>query len=141
MLGLIITLIVVGLIAGAIARLLVPGRQDIGIAAMFILKKDDYLSVLDEKAVSGLPVTNIETQIFGFDHSEFGAELLETWGLPESVVTPIRYHHRTESAPLKVRATSRKVGVLNAPRSRSLPVTAKRPWSMRRLSRHATPVL
>ena len=31
MLGLIITLIVVGLIAGALARLLVPGKQDISI--------------------------------------------------------------------------------------------------------------
>jgi uncharacterized membrane protein YeaQ/YmgE (transglycosylase-associated protein family) len=31
MLGLIITLIIVGLIAGALARLLVPGRQDISI--------------------------------------------------------------------------------------------------------------
>ncbi|MDQ1742872.1 MAG: hypothetical protein QOE23_1211 [Pseudonocardiales bacterium] len=37
MLGLIITLIIVGLIAGAIARLLVPGRQDIGIAATIVL--------------------------------------------------------------------------------------------------------
>jgi uncharacterized membrane protein YeaQ/YmgE (transglycosylase-associated protein family) len=37
MLGLIITLIVVGLIAGAIARLLVPGRQNIGIAATIVL--------------------------------------------------------------------------------------------------------
>ena len=37
MLGLIITLIVVGLIAGALARLLVPGRQDIGIAATIVL--------------------------------------------------------------------------------------------------------
>lgn len=37
MLGLIITLIVVGLIAGAVARLLVPGRQDIGIVATILL--------------------------------------------------------------------------------------------------------
>lgn len=37
MLGLIISLIVIGLIAGAIARLLVPGRQDIGIAATIVL--------------------------------------------------------------------------------------------------------
>ena len=37
MLGLIITLIVVGLIAGAVARLLVPGRQDIGIVATIVL--------------------------------------------------------------------------------------------------------
>jgi uncharacterized membrane protein YeaQ/YmgE (transglycosylase-associated protein family) len=37
MLGLIITLIVVGLIAGAVARLLVPGRQNIGIVATIVL--------------------------------------------------------------------------------------------------------
>jgi uncharacterized membrane protein YeaQ/YmgE (transglycosylase-associated protein family) len=37
MLGLIISLIIIGLIAGAIARLLVPGRQDIGIAGTIVL--------------------------------------------------------------------------------------------------------
>jgi uncharacterized membrane protein YeaQ/YmgE (transglycosylase-associated protein family) len=37
MLGLIITLIVVGLIAGAVARLLVPGRQNIGIVPTILL--------------------------------------------------------------------------------------------------------
>jgi len=33
MLGLIVTLVIVGLIAGAIARLLVPGKQDLSIPA------------------------------------------------------------------------------------------------------------
>jgi uncharacterized membrane protein YeaQ/YmgE (transglycosylase-associated protein family) len=37
MLGLIVSLIIIGLIAGAIARLLVPGRQDISIAATILL--------------------------------------------------------------------------------------------------------
>ncbi|MFC6704453.1 GlsB/YeaQ/YmgE family stress response membrane protein [Flexivirga alba] len=37
MLGLIISLIVIGLIAGAVARLLVPGRQNIGILATIVL--------------------------------------------------------------------------------------------------------
>ena len=37
MLGLIITLIIVGLIAGAIARLLIPGRQSIGILGTIVL--------------------------------------------------------------------------------------------------------
>jgi uncharacterized membrane protein YeaQ/YmgE (transglycosylase-associated protein family) len=37
MLGLIISLIVVGLIAGAVARLLVPGRQDMSIPATILL--------------------------------------------------------------------------------------------------------
>lgn len=37
MLGLIITLVIVGLIAGAIARLVVPGRDPLGIGATIVL--------------------------------------------------------------------------------------------------------
>jgi len=37
MLGLIVSLIVVGLIAGALARLIVPGRQDISILMTIVL--------------------------------------------------------------------------------------------------------
>jgi uncharacterized membrane protein YeaQ/YmgE (transglycosylase-associated protein family) len=37
MFGLIVTLIVVGLIAGALARLLVPGKQDISIGMTVVL--------------------------------------------------------------------------------------------------------
>ena len=37
MLGLIISLIIVGLIAGALARLLVPGRQDMSILGTILL--------------------------------------------------------------------------------------------------------
>ena len=37
MLGLIVTMIIVGLIAGALARLLVPGRQSMGVLATIVL--------------------------------------------------------------------------------------------------------
>ena len=37
MLGLIVSMIIVGLIAGALARLLVPGRQDISILMTIVL--------------------------------------------------------------------------------------------------------
>lgn len=37
MLGLIVTMIVVGLIAGALARLIVPGRQDMSIVMTIVL--------------------------------------------------------------------------------------------------------
>lgn len=77
--------------------------QDIGIATMFVCRKNDYLAVLDEKAVTGQPVTAMERQVFDFDHQEVGAALLKIWGLPESVYLPIRYHHDVESAPLELR--------------------------------------
>ena len=73
--------------------------QDVGIGAMFVLAHDNYLAVLDEKTATGLPVAEVERKIFGFDHQELGAELLQTWGLPEAIYTPIRYHHDPESAP------------------------------------------
>jgi uncharacterized membrane protein YeaQ/YmgE (transglycosylase-associated protein family) len=37
MIGLIISLIIVGLIAGAVARLLVPGKQNLSIAATIVI--------------------------------------------------------------------------------------------------------
>ena len=37
MLGLIVSIIVIGLIAGALARLVVPGRQDMSIVATIVL--------------------------------------------------------------------------------------------------------
>ena len=37
MLGLILTILIVGLIAGALARLLVPGKQDMSIAMTLVL--------------------------------------------------------------------------------------------------------
>ncbi|BDI22546.1 GlsB/YeaQ/YmgE family stress response membrane protein [Herbiconiux sp. L3-i23] len=37
MLGLIISIIVIGLIAGALARLIVPGKQNVGIVATILL--------------------------------------------------------------------------------------------------------
>ena len=77
--------------------------QDIGIGTMYFCRKNDYLAVLDEKAVTGSPTTTIERQIFDFDHQEVGATLLKMWGLPESVYVPIRYHHDVENSPLEVR--------------------------------------
>jgi diguanylate cyclase (GGDEF)-like protein len=73
--------------------------QDLGVATMYTCRRADYLRVLDRKAVTQLPVTAIEDEIFGFNHQEVGASLLQNWGLPERVYQPIRYHHNAEGAP------------------------------------------
>jgi putative nucleotidyltransferase with HDIG domain len=39
-----------------------------------------------------------ETQVFGFTHSQVGAELARAWNLPPSLVTAIRYHHAPADA-------------------------------------------
>jgi diguanylate cyclase (GGDEF)-like protein len=73
--------------------------QDIGVATMFAMAPDDYSAVLDEKAASGLPVSEVERHLFGFDHQEVGAHLLKMWGLSDRVYVPIRHHHEPDSAP------------------------------------------
>ena len=83
--------------------------QDIGIGAMFLLRENEYLAVLDERAVSGRALSAVEKEFFDCDHPEVGAALLEKWGLPESVYVPIRYHHDPEKAPLELQPLCRVI--------------------------------
>ena len=84
--------------------------QDVGIGAMFLCRKNEYLAVLDEKIVSGRPLTTVEREIFDFDHQEVGSELLKMWGLPESVYLPIRYHHDVDNAPPQMKKLCQVIG-------------------------------
>jgi putative nucleotidyltransferase with HDIG domain len=45
---------------------------------------------------SGFPLPYSETLTYSMDHAGAGAELLETWGLPDSIVNAVEYHHRPE---------------------------------------------
>lgn len=73
--------------------------QDIGVVVMYCSKPDDYLRVLDEKRITGKTAGEIEREVFGFDHSVLGSELLKLWGLPEEIYQPIRFHHAPLEAP------------------------------------------
>ena len=72
--------------------------QDIGVGVMFILAKDQYLTVLDEKATSNLPVTSVEKQIFGFDLRKSERSFSRCGDCLERVYSPIRHHHDTDGA-------------------------------------------
>lgn len=40
-----------------------------------------------------------ERDLIGFDHAALGMAVMRHWGLPESAVQAVRYHHRPEEAP------------------------------------------
>jgi putative nucleotidyltransferase with HDIG domain len=44
-----------------------------------------------------LPVWQAETLVLGFHHGAVGAALLRSWGLPETVVDAVQYHHEPTS--------------------------------------------
>jgi diguanylate cyclase (GGDEF)-like protein len=70
--------------------------QDIGILVLNLSRPYEYRQVLDEKRVTEASILLSEQKILGFDHQEVGAELLTKWGLPETISTMIRCHHRTD---------------------------------------------
>lgn len=40
-----------------------------------------------------MPFDQIETQIFGYDHADVGAEIVKRWNLPDHLVEIIQHHH------------------------------------------------
>ena len=75
--------------------------QDIGVVMMYLTRAEDYISVIDEKKTSDSSLESIEKGIYGFDHQELGSEVLKTWGFPENIYEPIRYHHKEGKLPVE----------------------------------------
>jgi putative nucleotidyltransferase with HDIG domain len=45
-------------------------------------------------AAEGLPLWEAERRVFGASHAEVGAFLLGLWGLPDTIVEAVAFHHR-----------------------------------------------
>lgn len=74
--------------------------QDIGVLILYISKGQEYSSALKKCIVNGgTDLVEIESKMYQFDHQQLGHTLLESWGLPDSILTPIRSHHEPENAP------------------------------------------
>lgn len=67
--------------------------QDLGIMLLQTSRGEEYSALLAEKDKSGRSLQALERERLGFDHQELTAALLADWGLPASIVEPIRHHH------------------------------------------------
>ena len=50
-----------------------------------------------------------ELRVLGIDHAEIGAALLTNWGLPESIVQVVRWHHEPTRCPAEFRTVAELV--------------------------------
>ncbi|MDH4157459.1 MAG: HDOD domain-containing protein, partial [candidate division Zixibacteria bacterium] len=66
--------------------------HDLGIIYLIHHHPQQYRKIVDRK-VRATTLTDAEKEVFGIDHTEVGAHLAETLGLPEYVITTIRNHH------------------------------------------------
>ncbi len=80
--------------------------MDLGIVVMYYWNTTEYLRVLAARRSSGPQLEEIERDVFGFDHSEMGGELLKSWGLPEGIYQGARFHHHPGNAPVKFKQTT-----------------------------------
>jgi len=80
-----------------------PLLMDIGVLVMYLVRPDDYLTVINKKRATDLHTCESEAAVFGFDHQEVGSEILKKWGLPESIFMPIAYHHDRKNCPAELK--------------------------------------
>lgn len=72
--------------------------SDLGHMVMSIRAPDLMQEVFRQHTKTKYPLHLFERSTFGFDASELGADLLEGWSIPDSIVTGIRYQNCPEIA-------------------------------------------
>jgi putative nucleotidyltransferase with HDIG domain len=99
--------IAVGAVAAMISRTCCGGQPRmvfvagtlhyIGLCANQRLDRDAFAAVISE--IDELSATSeIEREVLGWDHTQLGAAILESWGMPEEVQVVARLHHRAEDS-------------------------------------------
>ena len=58
-----------------------------------------FTAALRKSRAENIPLVVAEQQIFGFDHAELGARLLEEWNLAPALPQVLRHHARPEQVP------------------------------------------
>ncbi len=67
--------------------------HDIGKSIFLISAESEYHQVVKIVKDEGFPLYRAENKVFGFDHTDVAAFLLDHWGIPEKIINPIRDHH------------------------------------------------
>jgi len=68
--------------------------QDIGVLVMTTCLPRAYEKVLQIRKKYEIPLADAEQRSLATDHTEIGGKLVESWGLPEVLSKPIRFHHQ-----------------------------------------------
>ncbi len=70
--------------------------HDVGRLVLAMRFRDDYWNAVGGTAETE-PVDALERQVFGVDHAEVGAWMLEAWALPPAIVEAVRLHHNASA--------------------------------------------
>ena len=67
--------------------------HDLGMVVLATEPVGRYRALLERARSGQIPLTVLEHETYGVDHTQIGAHLLNLWGLPPTFCRPIREHH------------------------------------------------
>ena len=70
--------------------------HDLGKTAISVWLENKLPAMLRIAEKDGLPFDAVERKVLGYDHTEVGAHMAESWNLPTALVDVMRYHHRPD---------------------------------------------
>ncbi len=80
-------------------RLFLSGLlHNIGSLIMFYKMPEQSKRVLQQVGENRSKITALETEVFGFTHADVSAELIKSWGMPESLYESISCHLQPDRA-------------------------------------------
>jgi len=72
--------------------------HDVGKLVLSLKRETDFTNVLLRVAATGEDAESVEREVLGVSHSDVGAHLLWSWGIPYPIVECVAMHHATELA-------------------------------------------
>jgi HD-like signal output (HDOD) protein/CheY-like chemotaxis protein len=73
--------------------------HDMGTLLLATNESDEYLATIALANENNLAMPEAEKQVFGTTHAEIGAYMLGLWGIDETVVSAVAYHHNPGDFP------------------------------------------
>ncbi len=80
--------------------------HDLGKVVIRVHMPDDSASINELVEVEGMALRDAEREVLGFNHTQVGQWLAESWKLPEELSEPIRWHHNPEGSRKAPQMTS-----------------------------------
>jgi len=72
--------------------------HDVGKLILAVVEQEQYAALTAAAERDRQDLVDVELARYGVDHAALGGHLLRRWNLPDSVVEPVRFHHRPEAA-------------------------------------------
>ncbi|MET0060725.1 MAG: HDOD domain-containing protein [Candidatus Thiodiazotropha endolucinida] len=80
-------------------RLFVAGMlHDMGRLVIYLTLPDKAMDILEITGGDDWILAEIEDQVLGFNHMDVGAALMQSWHLPENLISVAKNHHRPSHA-------------------------------------------